>query len=121
MTDIELLSSEQFLYLKTMGRRTGNPHEIEIWFGMNGRSVYVLAGGREESDTVRNIMANPQVEVRLGGHVFAGVGRVLGEGDEDSMARRLLLDKYEPTYSGDLKEWGETALPVAIDLGGEIT
>ena len=43
MTDIESLSSEQFLYATTTGRRTGNPHEIEIWFETNGRTVYILA------------------------------------------------------------------------------
>jgi len=121
VTDLESLSGEQFLYLTTTGRRTGNPHEIEIWFGMNGRSVYILAGGREKSDTVRNIMADPRVTVRLGQQTFAGTGRVLGAGEEDALARRLLLAKYEPTYSGDLKEWGETALPIAVDLGDEIT
>jgi deazaflavin-dependent oxidoreductase (nitroreductase family) len=118
--DIAALSSEQFLYLTTKGRRTGNPHEIEIWFGTNGRTVYILAGGREKSDTVRNIMAEPAVTVRIAGRTFAGTGRVLAAGEEDALARRLLLDKYEPTYSGDLKEWGETALPVAVDLGDEI-
>jgi deazaflavin-dependent oxidoreductase (nitroreductase family) len=121
VTDIESLSSEQFLYVTTTGRRTGNPHEIEIWFGANGRTVYILAGGSEKSDTVRNIRANPSVKVRISKHTFAANGRVLGSGEEDALARRLLLAKYEPTYSGDLKEWGETALPVAMDLGDEIT
>ena len=27
-----------------------------------------------------------------------------------------LMDKYAPGYSGDLSNWGRTALPVAIDL-----
>lgn len=121
MTELERLAGDQFLYLTTKGRRTGNPHEIEIWFGTSGRTVYILAGGRGESDTVRNIMADPAVTVRIGKRTFAGTGRVLGMGEEDALARRLLLDKYEPTYSGDLKEWGETALPVALDLGDEVS
>lgn len=120
MTDIESLAGEQFLYVTTTGRRTGNPHEIEIWFGTNGRTVYILAGGGEKSDTVRNIRAHAAVTVRIGQYTFAGTGRVLEPGDEDALARRLLLEKYEPTYSGDLKEWGATALPVALDLGDEI-
>lgn len=121
MTDIDALSGEPFMYVTTTGRRTGNPHEIEIWFGTNGRTLYFLAGGGERSDTVRNIMAAPGVTVRLGKHTFAATGRVLGEGEEDALARRLLLAKYEPTYSGDLSEWGATALPVALDLGDEIS
>ena len=121
VTEIEKLADEQFMYVTSKGRRTGNPHEIEIWFGMSGRTVYILAGGRENSDTVRNIMANPAVTVRIGGHTFTGSGRVLAEDAEDALARRLLLEKYGPTYSGDLTEWGKTALPVAVDLGDEIS
>lgn len=120
MPDFESLGSEQFIYVTTTGRRTGNPHEIEIWFGLSGETAYFMAGDGEKSDTVRNIKANPEVSVRLGERTFAGTGRVLGSGKEDAMARRLLLAKYEPAYSGDLKEWGATALPVAIDLGDEI-
>jgi hypothetical protein len=45
-----------------------------------------------------------------------GIGRVVDDAEEDAVARRLLLEKYEPAYSGDLSEWGRTALPVAVDL-----
>jgi deazaflavin-dependent oxidoreductase (nitroreductase family) len=120
MNDLGPLADEQFLYLTTNGRRTGSPHEIEIWFGTDRRTVYMLAGGREESDWVRNIMTRADVTVRIGGRTFAGTGRIVSDTEEDAMARRLLLEKYEPTYSGDLKEWGETALPVAVELGDEI-
>jgi deazaflavin-dependent oxidoreductase (nitroreductase family) len=106
------------MYVTTTGRRTGKPHEIEIWFGMSGSTVYLLAGGGQKSDTVRNILAHPAVTVRIGRRTFPGTGRVLGKGKEDKTARRLLLEKYRPTYSGDLTEWAETALPVAIDLAG---
>ena len=55
--------------------------------------------------------------VRLGDRSFRGRARIVGDGDEDARARRLLLEKYSPGYGGDLSEWGETALPVAVDLG----
>ncbi len=28
------LATENYCYLTTIGRVSGNPHEIEIWFGM---------------------------------------------------------------------------------------
>ncbi|MCE3267691.1 MAG: hypothetical protein K0S15_2400, partial [Solirubrobacterales bacterium] len=41
------------------------------------------------------------------------------EGSEEEMlARRKLPAKYRGSYSEDLTEWGETALPVAVDLQG---
>ena len=43
------LSKEEYCYLTTKGRNTGNPHEIEIWFGANGNSIYLLSGGGDAS------------------------------------------------------------------------
>jgi len=115
--DLDSLASEQFCYLKTRGRRTGLQREIEIWFGLDGRTLYILSGGRDRSDWVRNILADPNVTVRIGDSEFAGQGRAVEPAtDEDAMARRLLLDKYSSSYSGDLSDWGRAALPVAIDL-----
>jgi hypothetical protein len=36
--------------------------------------------------------------------------------EEDALARRLLVEKYQPRYTGDLEEWRTTSLPVAVEL-----
>lgn len=97
---------------------TGGPHTIEIWFGLNGRTLYMLSGNgpRQRADWVLNLVKTPAVNVRVGEREFMGIGRVVDDAEEDAVARRLLLEKYEPAYSGDLSEWGRTALPVAVDL-----
>jgi len=112
------LAREAFCYLTNTGRVSGRPHTIEIWFALNGRTLYMLSGNgpRHRADWVRNLTKTPAVTVRIGDREFAGIGRVVGDGEEDGLARRLLLEKYEPTYSGDLGDWGRTALPVAVDL-----
>ena len=112
------LAGEAFCYLTTTGRVSGRPHTIEIWFGLNEGTLYMLSGNgpRQRADWVRNLMKRPAVTVRIGDREFSGSGRVVEDGEEDGLARRLLLEKYEPTYSGDLSEWGQTALPVAVDL-----
>jgi hypothetical protein len=61
-------------------------------------------------------MKTPAVAIRIREQEFAGIGRIVEGVDEDALARRLLLEKYRPTYSGDLTDWGRTALPVAVDL-----
>lgn len=109
-------ADEAFCYVTTTGRVTGRPHEIEIWFGTSGATIYMISGGGNRSDWVRNIAASPAVRVRIGSREFDGRGRVVVDAAEDALARRLLLEKYAPTYSGDLDDWGRTALPVAIDL-----
>ena len=106
-----------FVYLTTTGRRTGRPHRIEIWFGHEaGSTLYLMAGGGTRSDWVANLIASPAVEIEIGGTTWPAFARVVEEPDEAALARRLLFDKYQPTYSGDLTDWRERSLPVAIDL-----
>jgi deazaflavin-dependent oxidoreductase (nitroreductase family) len=111
------LASQSYCYLTTTGRVSGEPREIEIWFGLDGDTLYMLSGGRDRSDWVKNLIGQPEVTVRLGDRTFEGRARIVSSGDEDARARHLLLEKYSPGYGGDLSEWGETALPVAVDLG----
>jgi deazaflavin-dependent oxidoreductase (nitroreductase family) len=110
------LAAEQYCYLTTTGRRSGEPREIEIWFGLESTTLYMLSGGRNRSHWVRNLMSDSEVKVRIGESIFDGRARIVTNADEDARARELLLGKYSAGYSGDLSEWGATALPVAVDL-----
>ena len=110
------LADEDYCYLTTTGRVSGEPREIEIWFGLHGGTLYMLSGGRDRSDWVKNLIRQPQVTVRIADRTFDGRARIVTEDDEDARARRLLLDKYGPGYSGDLSSWGRTSLPIAVDL-----
>jgi deazaflavin-dependent oxidoreductase (nitroreductase family) len=110
-------ANDDYCYLTTTGRVSGEPREIEIWFGLDDNTLYMLSGGGERSDWVKNLMREPRVSVRIGVETFQGRARIVSGEDEDARARRLLLDKYSPGYSGDLSDWGQSALPVAVDLG----
>jgi len=113
----EQLAREPFCYLTTRGRRTGTPRRIEIWFAAAPvhATIYLLAGGRERAGWVRNLRAEPRVQVEIGGRRFDGTARVVGGGPEDAEARRLVYEKYRA--KDELEEWRDEALPVAIDLG----
>ena len=113
--DPRSLTDEDFCYLTTVGRVTGRPHEIEIWFALEGHTLYMLSGGRDRSDWVKNLRHNPKVTVRIGGERFEGRARVVEGMEEDDLARRLLVEKYE-REPGSLANWRRTALPVAVDL-----
>lgn len=111
------LSKEEYCYLTTKGRNTGNPHEIEIWFGANGNSIYLLSGGGDDSDWVKNLRADPNVTVRIGKQTFKGTARIVRNIEEESMARPMLAAKYQGWKEGkEMTEWGRDALVVAIDL-----
>jgi deazaflavin-dependent oxidoreductase (nitroreductase family) len=115
-TDSRDLADEEFCYLTTIGRITGRPHEIEIWFalGDSGHTLYLLSGGRDRSDWVKNLRRNPEVTVLIDGEHFSGRARI-AEDEEGDLARHLLVEKYERN-PGSLANWRRTALPVAVDL-----
>ncbi len=101
-------------YLTTIGRTSGRAHEIEIWFALHEGVIYLLSGGGHASDWVRNLIANPDVTMRLGMRTRATTARVVSEVVEDALARRLLVEKYRSRYSGELDDWGRTSLPIAV-------
>ena len=115
MDDWTGFASEQFCYLTTRGRVSGRPHRIEIWFALDGSTLYMLSGGRDRSDWVRNLRATPDVTVELGDRSFAGHARLVTDAAEDERARALVHDKYA-TSERDLERWRDRALPVAVDL-----
>jgi deazaflavin-dependent oxidoreductase (nitroreductase family) len=117
MPDLRMLAEEDFCYLTTKGRVSGRPHEIEIWFSLvpESQTLYMLSGDRDRSDWVRNILRDPGVTVRIAGEKFSGLAREARDPEEDELARRLLVEKYE-SRPGSLADWRRTALPVIVDL-----
>jgi deazaflavin-dependent oxidoreductase (nitroreductase family) len=115
MTFDSSIADEPYCYVTTTGRVTGNPHEIEIWFGLNNGILYILSGGRDKSDWVRNLIKQPNVTIRIAGTTHNATARIVEPGTpEDAMARQLLVEKYRKSED-DLASWGRTALPVAFE------
>jgi deazaflavin-dependent oxidoreductase (nitroreductase family) len=114
------LGAEKYCYLTTIGRRTGQPHEIEIWFAAVDDTIYLMNGGTRRrpgaSDWVQNARANPSVRVRIRDERFSGELRAVPfDNAEHERARDLLVRKYA-TKEDDLSRWRATAFPVAITL-----
>lgn len=112
---METFAGEPYAYLTTIGRHTGRPHRIEIWFAVHDGRVYLMSGGRDRSDWVRNVMANGQVRFEVGGETYAGTARVVSADEDDRLARELLVAKYaSPT--NPLADWKKRSLPVVIEF-----
>jgi deazaflavin-dependent oxidoreductase (nitroreductase family) len=97
--------AENFLYLTTIGRTSGLPRSIEIWFVEHAGRYYIVSERREESGWVKNLRKTLQVRFSIGTREApeaavastGGRGRVVSNDDAPDLARavRALMDaKY---------------------------
>ncbi|HZO75602.1 MAG TPA: nitroreductase/quinone reductase family protein [Ktedonobacteraceae bacterium] len=114
--DVEQFKDENCCYLTTTGRNSGRPHTIEIWFVLNGQTLYMLAGGRYHADWVKNALRFPEVQVKIADTTFTGKARVVNDPAEDALARQIVLAKYVSRSEDDLQDWSRRSLPIAVDL-----
>lgn len=120
----ESTARERVCQLVTTGRVTGTPHRIEIWFAVDpdaGDVLYLLAGGRNRSDWVRNVRRNGQVSVIVRDRHYHGTARVLTPDDDlDRRAREVVATKYQGWSPGEpFSQWARDSLAVTIRLEGE--
>lgn len=114
---LKSLMKEEYCYLTTTGRITGKPHEIEIWFAVNHGTLYLMSGGMDKSDWVKNLLKNPSVTVRIAGNAFPAAARIVKDEKEQMLARTMLADKYNERESdGSLSDWAASALVVGFDV-----
>ena len=105
----------------TTGRVTGNPHEIEIWFGVDGGTMYLISGNGVGADWYQNLLFNREVVVKLAGATHLGHARVVVEPDERRRVGDLMGAKY--VWGGDAsigltyEAWCYDVPAVAIDFG----
>ncbi|MCQ3932059.1 MAG: hypothetical protein DPW16_16535 [Chloroflexi bacterium] len=92
------IKEPDFCYVTTTGWKSGNPHEIEIWFVSHAGAYYIVAEGREKAHWVQNIRHNPAISVRVGDQTYQGKGRVIDRTAEPELAAAVAAKmdaKYE--------------------------
>jgi deazaflavin-dependent oxidoreductase (nitroreductase family) len=116
VVDLSAHAQEEFCHLTTTGRRTGRPHEIEIWFVLLDGIVYLMAGGGEQADWVRNLRADPNVRLRMGAFEGPATARVVDD-DGAHPVRRRMAARYQGWQGdeADLSSWARRALLVAVE------
>lgn len=104
---LQSVADQQVLDLTTIGRRTGLPRQIEIWFVVCRERFYLFAETGEAAGWVKNIRRNPNVAIRIGEHRIDATARVL-----DHQTDQRLWD--EVAANAERKYgWGD-GLPVEL-------
>lgn len=85
------MTAPKFLYLITTGHRSGQPHEIEIWYVEHDGRYYIIAEKREAAHWVRNIRANPALRFRLGDTMTEAADLALVDGKGSFPADEALI------------------------------
>lgn len=103
------MTEPQYLYLTTTGRKTGKPHQIEIWFVAHAGCLYLMSETPERSDWVRNVRHNPAVIFSIGTRdddAIAGTGRLIDSSAEPELATAVstLMDAKYNWSSGQIVE-----------------
>lgn len=98
-----------YLYLTTIGRKTGRPHQIEIWFVEHADCYYLMSETPEISDWVRNIQQNPTVVFSVGtrnDEPIRGNGRRIDHAAEAELAAAVaaLMDAKYNWEDGQIVE-----------------
>jgi deazaflavin-dependent oxidoreductase (nitroreductase family) len=107
--DIARLRHEKVLYVTTMGRKTGKPRTIEIWFVIYQQRIYLLAEHGLKAQWVRNIQANSEVTMPIESHRFRARGRILDDA-RDRQDWQAVAALSRGKYG-----WGE-GLPISFDM-----
>src|SRR5437660_871706 len=104
---IQEFAADKVLYLTTIGRRTGLPRQIEIWFVVDHGRFYLFAETGDDAAWVKNIRRNREVGVRVRDRQICAAARVLDSGTD-----RGLWDRVSEIANRKYG-WGE-GLPVEI-------
>lgn len=93
----DALRGVDFIHFSTVGRRTGRPHR-KFWgpYAIWGDVLYSVEEVGTDADWVKNILANPAVEVwgaREPDGVIHATGRIVTSPAEAELGRRLVVER----------------------------
>ena len=78
-------------------------------------ALFLMSGGGERSDWVRNMKANPSVRVRIAHDELEGTAQVAPDLDEQPI-RAAMAAKYQGWRPGEqLSDWARSAVIVRIE------
>jgi len=114
---IELVKNEKYIHLTTLGRKTGKPHEVELWFAFGGGKLYLSHEG-EHTDWMKNLAKNEKVSARIGSLKLDASAKILKKGRSMDTGTKALYEKYyQPAKKEVIDDW--FSLSTVVELTPE--
>jgi len=118
--DVSRIADEKYIYLTTRGRKTGNPHTVELWFAIAGEKIYLSHEGAY-SDWMKNILAGVEVEFKIGKIQFKGNARIAQAGEAFELGKHALYHKYYGEADEDtINDWFSESTIIEISMIGMV-
>ena len=109
-----VLRDEKLAHLTTVGRRTGKPHTVELWFAFAGGRIFLSHEG-EYTDWMKNIIHDKRVRARIGRLNLEAYATILKEIKSRELGKTTLYEKYYgPAPKSTIDDWFE--LSTIIEL-----
>jgi deazaflavin-dependent oxidoreductase (nitroreductase family) len=97
--------------LETVGRRSGKRRRIPVGYGLDGNVLWIVAHHGRAGAYVQNLLADPQVQVKVEGAWRTGTAQVVP--DDDPILR---LDSLDPGIASAAKLLATSPLTIRVDL-----
>ena len=87
------VAGEQTTRLTHYGRKTGKPHEVTIWFVLDGDRLYI-GTANVNRQWVQNVQKTPQVKLSIADENVEGTARFLTDRAEHERVMAAIRRKY---------------------------
>lgn len=115
----QALKRDRTIDITTIGRKSGQPRRIEIWFYRAGGRIY-LSGGPGRRSWYANLLANPEFTFHLKGSVRADLPArakpVTDPGERRSVFSTILNDMH---MRDKLESWVAESPLMDVEFKGE--
>jgi len=114
--ELDALASHQTIGITTIGRNTGRPRRIEIWwFRVDGR--FIITGTPGRRDWLANVKADPRIVVHVGRSDLEATASIV---DDTELRRTVFAQPQTSWYSSqaELDHLVATAPMIEVHLVG---
>ena len=87
------VAGKQTTRLTHYGRKTGKPHEVTIWFVLDGDKL-CIGTANVNRQWVRNVQKTPKIKLSMGDESFSGTVRFLTDRAEHERVMTAIRRKY---------------------------